>query len=312
MARLIGKTAIVSGAGGGIGRAHALLLAREGANVVVNEIGIRSGADATAVVEEIRQAGGRAIASTVSATWRGAEQIVAAAIAEFGSIDIIVNNAGAGVTKDLWRYTEEEWDRTFEVEPKGYFAMIRAATPHMARQGSGCIVNTSSGSGFGHPSSIAHATSREGVIGLTRTVAMELGRFGIRCNAIRPFAVGQSTDDFQKNSAPWRQLMALTMGARPGVEMAAAFDAEQFPPRKISPFVVWLCTDAAKNVNGRTFEVRGDEVSLYSEPGRVLTINQPGGWDLDTLDAVAPKELTASLSNPFTLDDFPELKVFKE
>lgn len=312
MGRLSGKTAIVSGAGGGIGKAHALLLAREGANVVVNDIGIRRGADAASVVEEIRQAGGRAIANTVSATWRGAEQIVAVAIAEFGSIDIILNNAGTAIAKDLWRFTEEEWDRTFEVEPKGYFAMIRAATPHMARQGSGCIVNTSSGSGFGHPSAIGHATSREGVIGLTRTVAMELGRFGIRCNAIRPFATGESTKDFEEGSGPWMQLMQLTMGEHPGVAAEMSFDAKQFPPRKISPFVVWLCTDAASNVNGRTFEVRGDDVSLFSEPKRMCTINQPGGWDLDQLDAVAPVELTASLSNPFTLDVFPELKVFKE
>ncbi|RYE56349.1 MAG: SDR family NAD(P)-dependent oxidoreductase, partial [Hyphomicrobiales bacterium] len=168
MGRLEGKTAIVSGAGGGIGREHALLLAREGANVIVNEIGVREGADAARVVQEIRSAGGCAAANTTPADWAGAESIVADAVARFGSVDIIVNNAGAGSMNDLWRFTEEEWDRTFAVEPKGYFAMIRAAAPHMARQGSGCIVNTSSGSGFGHPGSIAHATSREGVIGLTR------------------------------------------------------------------------------------------------------------------------------------------------
>lgn len=312
MGRLTGKTAIVTGAGGGIGRAHALLLAREGANVVVNDIGVRRGADAASVVEEICQAGGSAIANTESATWHGSEKIIANTIAEFGSVDIILNNAGAGVAKDLWRFTEEDWDKTFEVEPKGYFAMIRAATPHMARQGSGCIVNTSSGSGFGHPSAIAHAASREGVIGLTRTVAMELGRFGIRCNAIRPFATGESTKDFSDVSGPWMKLMTLTMGERPGVEMEMTFDSAQFPPGKISPFVLWLCTDAAKNVNGRTFEVSGDDVSLYSEPQKILTINQTGGWDLDKLDAVAPVELTTNLQNPFTLNDFPELKIFKE
>ena len=312
MARLDGKTAIVSGAGGGIGRAHALLLAQEGANVVVNDIGVRSGADAATVVEEIRQAGGSAVASTISADWHGAERIVADAIAAFGSIDIIVNNAGAGDMNDLWRFTEEQWDKTYNVEPKGYFAMIRAATPHMARQGSGCIVNTSSGSGFGHPGSIAHASSREGVIGLTRTVAKEVGRFGIRCNAIRPFAAGVSTTDFAEKSRPWEQLMSLTMGPVPGTAMEFAFDADQFPPRKISPFVVWLCTDAARNVNGRTFEVRGDAVSLLSEPDAERTIHRSGGWDIDGLDVEAPKGLTANLSNPFTLDSHPELKTFKE
>lgn len=312
MKRLNGKTAVVSGGGGGIGRAHALLLAREGAKVVVNDIGTRKGADAASVVEEIRQAGGQAIANTTSADWNGAERIVAEAVEEFGSIDIILNNAGTGSMADLWNFSEESWDKTFNVEPKGYFAMIRAAAPHMARQGSGCIVNTSSGSGFGHPGSIAHATSREGVIGLTRTVAMELGRFGVRCNAIRPFATGQSTNDFAEVALPWMRLMMLTMGAEPGVEMRPSFDPSQFPPSKISPFVVWLCTDAAKNVNGRTFNVSGDDVSLFSEPEMMRTIHQEGGWDIDELDAAAPVGLTAGLKNPFTLDAFPELKIFKD
>ncbi|KMS51988.1 hypothetical protein V474_02765 [Novosphingobium barchaimii LL02] len=311
MGRLKGKTAIVSGAGGGIGREHALLLAIEGANVVVNDIGTREGANAASVVEEIRSAGGIAVANTRSATWEGAEQLIADAVEEFGSIDIIVNNAGTAVMNDLWRFTEEEWDKTFNVEPKGYFALIRAATPHMARQGSGSIVNTSSGSGFGHPGAIAHAASREGVIGLTRTVAKELGRFGIRCNAIRPFATGASTEEFADVSRPWEQLMTVTMGAHPGTEEKPSFDPELFSAKKIPPFVVWLCTDAARDVNGRTFEVRGDEVSLLSEPEMQRTIHQQGGWSLDLLDAAAPAGLTAGLSNPFTLDDYPHLKVFK-
>ena len=312
MGRLNGKTAIVSGAGGGIGRAHALLLAKEGANVVVNDIGIRRGADAASVVEEIRQAGGSAVANTASTDWHGAGQIVADAVAQFGSIDIIINNAGAGGMNDLWRFTEEQWDRTYNVEPKGYFAMIRAAVPHMARNGGGAIVNTSSGSGFGHPGSIAHASSREGVIGLTRTVALEVGRFGIRCNAIRPFAAGTSTQDFAIDAAPWQQLMMLTMGDEPGVEREFPFDEKQFPPSKISPFVVWLCTDAARNVNGRSFEVRGDDVALLSEPRAEKMIRNRGGWSLDALDAAAPAELTDELRNPYTLDAFPELKVFSE
>ncbi|WP_052726758.1 SDR family NAD(P)-dependent oxidoreductase [Xanthomonas arboricola] len=240
-----------------------------------------------------------------------AASIVSHAIDAFGSIDIIVNNAGTAVMKDLWNFTESDWDKTFEVEPKGYFAMIRAATPHMARQGSGCIINTSSSSGFGHPGAIAHAASREGVIGLTRTVAMELGRFGIRCNAIRPFATGESTKAFDEESRPWLRLMMLTMGPQPGVEMKPSFDPDQFPPKKISPFVVWLCTDAAKNVNGRTFEVRGDDVSLFSEPEMQRSIHKQGGWNLKELDSAAPHGLTGALSNPFTLDAYPELKVFK-
>lgn len=104
--------------------------------------------------------------------------------------------------------------------------------------------------------------------------------------------------------------MLLTMGAHPGSEERPSFDPQQFPPSKISPFVVWLCTEAAANVNGRTFEVRGDDVSLFSEPAPVQTIHQPGGWSLDALDQAAPATLTRILSNPFLLDAFPDLKTF--
>ena len=312
MGRLEGKVAIVTGAGGGIGREHALLFAREGAKVVVNDIGWRTGADAASVVDGITAAGGTAIANTTSATWDGAESIVADTVAELGGIDILVNNATAGAINDLWRFTEEEWDRTVGVNLKGYFAMIRAAAPHMCRQGSGAIVNTSSGSGFGHPAMIAYATAKEGVIGLTRTVARELGRFGVRCNAIRPFATGVSTNEYAKNTGPWMQVMQLTMGPKPGELSPPRFDPEQFPPRKISPIVVWLCTDAAANVNGRTFHVEGDDVALLSEPKPEVTVHQTGGWDLDGLDAAGPAVLTRGLSNPYTLDAFPNLKVFPD
>ena len=113
----------------------------------------------------------------------------------------MINNATAGAINDLWRFTEEEWDQTVGVNLKGYFAMIRAVAPHLCRQGSGAIVNTSSGSGFGHPAMIAYASAKEGVVGLTRTVALELGRFGVRCNAIRPFATGVSTTEYSRR---WR------------------------------------------------------------------------------------------------------------
>jgi len=310
MGRLDGKVAIVTGAGGGIGREHALLFAREGAQVVVNDIGLRKGADAAAVVQEITEAGGTAVADTTSATWDGAEAIVDHTLEAFGQVDILVNNATAGAINDLWNFTEEEWDRTVGVNLKGYFAMIRAAAPHLCRQGSGAIVNTSSGSGFGHPAMIAYATAKEGVVGLTRTVAKELGRFGVRCNAIRPFATGVSTAEYATNTGPWMRVMQLTMGPNPGVESPPRFDPEQFPPRKIAPIVVWLCTEAAANVNGRTFHVGGDEIALLSEPKPEVAVHQTGGWDLDALDRAGPEVLVRELSNPFTLDAYPELKEF--
>ena len=115
----------------------------------------------------------------------------------FGRIDIVVNNATAGGNDNLWTFSEEEWDRTQDVNLKGYFALIRAAVPHLAESGSGAIVNTSSSSGFGHPSHVAYASAKEGVVGLTRTVAKEVGRFGIRCNAIRPLALGPGVSELE-------------------------------------------------------------------------------------------------------------------
>jgi 3-oxoacyl-[acyl-carrier protein] reductase len=309
--RLDGKVAIVTGAGGGIGREHARLFAAEGASVLVNDVGLRRGADAATVVSEIDAAGGRAVADTTSATWDGAADIVRHAIDAFGRLDIVVNNATAARNADLWRVTEEEWDLALGVNLKGYFAVIREAAPHLCAQGSGAIVNTSSGSGFGHPSAVAYASAKEGVVGLTRTVAKELGRFGVRCNAIRPLALGVSTEDYSERTSKWSTLMSLTMaprGARLAFNVATP---DSHPPARISPLVVWLCTDAASGVNGRTFHVGGDTISRLSEPERERVIARAGGWTLDALDAVAPTHLVEDLTNDSLLEDHPELQVFE-
>ncbi len=173
--RFDGKAVIVTGAGGGIGREHARLFAQEGASVLVNDTGRRTGADAASVVAEIEAAGGTAVADTTSATWDGAAAIVQHALDEFGHVDVLVNNATAARNADLWSLTEAEWDLAIDVNLKGYFALIREVAPHLCGQGAGAIVNTSSGSGFGHPSAVAYAAAKEGVVGLTRTVARELG-----------------------------------------------------------------------------------------------------------------------------------------
>jgi 3-oxoacyl-[acyl-carrier protein] reductase len=312
MGRLDGKVAIVTGAGGGIGRAHALLLAGEGASVVVNDLGVRSGASAENVVAEIVEHGGAAIANQQSATWDSAADIVEAALETFGRVDIVINNATAGGNNDIWRFTESDWDLSFDVNLKGYFAMIRSAAPHFCRQRSGVVVNTSSGSGFGHPSNVAYASAKEGVVGLTRTVARELGRFGVRCNAIRPLAAGQSTEDYAVKTARWTRLMELTMG-RPGRPLPQKdFDPDALAPSKVAPLVVWLCTDAAQDVNGRTFHVAGDNIVLYTEPQRDRIIHRTGGWGLDSLDATARTDLVAHLTNDYALDDYPDLQVFDE
>jgi NAD(P)-dependent dehydrogenase (short-subunit alcohol dehydrogenase family) len=303
--------AVVTGAGGGIGREHVRLLAAHGAKVLVNDIGVRAGADAHAVVREINDGGGEAVASTASATWTGAQDIVEQAMDTFGRLDILINNATRGHYGDLWEEQESQWDTTLDVNLKGYFALIRYAAVPMCLQGSGVIVNTSSASGFGHPSHSSYAAAKEGVIGLTRAVASELGRFGVRCNAIRPQASGQSGKDYAATAAKWSELIKLTMLPRTvDVLERMLTDPELSPPWKISPIVVWLCTEAAANINGRTFEVWGNSISLLSEPDPVRTITGREAWDLDSLDEVAPVFLAADLANRFELAGRPELRVF--
>ena len=315
--RLEGRVAIVTGAGGGIGREHAHLLASEGARVLVNDLGIRKTPDGVAanaerVAGEIIEAGGEAVASSTSATWDGAAEIVQQAVDAFGRLDILINNATAGRNNDIWRFTEEEWDLTVGVNLKGYFAMIKHAVPHLVQQDTSAIVNTSSGSGFGHPSHCAYSAAKEGVIGLTRTAARELGRFGVRCNAIRPRAEGASTAEYATRTARWTDLMALTMAPR-GAASAPPPDTspEALAPRKIAPLVVWLCTDAARHVTGRTFHISGDITSRLSEPERELAVYQEDGLTLDALDAYHGRHLTEDLTNDYLLDHRPDLQTFE-
>jgi 3-oxoacyl-[acyl-carrier protein] reductase len=315
--RLDGRVAIVTGGGGSIGTQHCLLLAQQGAKVVVNDIGaslvgVDQPSNADRVVTMIREAGGEAVADTNSAaTWAGAEAIVAHALDEFGRVDILVNNATFGFNNDIWRFTEEEFDATIASNLKGYFAMTKFVVPHMAAQGKGAIVNTSSGSGFGHPSHCVYSAAKEGVVGLTRTSALELGRFGIRTNAIRPAAASfTALHGYMERTARWRDLMAATMRPRGVRTKDDTLDPEVRAPAKISPFVVWLCTDAASNVNGRVFHVLGDHVGLFPEADCERSIYQRGGWDLDSLDAAGPA-LTATLVNDHRLDAHPALQVFE-
>jgi NAD(P)-dependent dehydrogenase (short-subunit alcohol dehydrogenase family) len=226
-------------------------------------------------------------------------------------VDILINNATYTRLGDLADYAESDWDSTLDVNLKGYFAMIRYVAPYMCKQGSGVIVNTSSASGYGHPSHAAYAAAKEGVVGLTRTVAREFGRFGVRCNAIRPLAAGQSAADFAARAAKWADLIALTMSPRVfALQQKLLADPGLMPTDKIAPFVVWLCTDAARNVNGHTFEVHGDTISRVTEPALDRTVVRDGGWDLDSLDAIAPVNLVDGLVNQFALEDHPELRTF--
>jgi 3-oxoacyl-[acyl-carrier protein] reductase len=297
--RLAGKVAIVTGAGRAIGRGEALLLAREGAKVVVNDI-VKENAEA--VVAEIRAAGGEAVANTEAVgDMDVAERMVAQAVNTFGRLDILVNNAGNQAVNPVDLMTGEQWDAVQKVHLRGTFSLVRYAVPVFKKQRAGVVVNTSSEAGLGRPIAPSYCAAKEGIVGLTRAVAREQGRFGIRCNAIRPRAAETGlTEIFRQNMQKWMPLIQALgrhfLGERGHVRTEAK--AEQ-----VAPLVVWLCTDAAANVNGRTLYIGGDEVGLWSEPELIRSATRPGGWDLDSLDELAANYLTFDLDNHFLLKD---------
>jgi len=300
--RLAGKVAIVTGAGRGIGCQEALLLASQGAKVVVNDVGRHPGEAAQDVVNRIREMGGEAEANSDSvASMEGAARLIETAVSKFGRLDILVNNAGVIAPGEVSNLSEEDWDKVIAVHLKGTFATIRHASPVFKRQRSGVIVNTGSESGLGHPAMGNYSAAKEGIVGLTRTAARELGRFGIRCNAIRPRAITEGTSEYLERFKRWQPLADALgryyLGARGHV-------GGEITPTAVATMVVWLCSDAAANVNGRTFYVGGDEIGLWSEPELTRSLSREGGWTLDTMDTFARERLIGDLTNDFLLPDF--------
>jgi len=251
MGWLKGKVAVITGAGNGIGRAHAHLFAKEGARVIVNDLGCdrdgtgRSDA-AERVVAEINAAGGEAIANEEAVgTMEAAQRLVQAAITAFGRIDILVNNAGILRDRTILKMTEEEWDTVLQVHLKGTFACLKTAAHVMNDQGyGGRIINTSSSSGLlGNFGQANYGAAKIGIYALTRIAALELAKYKITVNAIAPIAM--------------TRMMADLPGAK------AAYTPETMGPQHISPLVAWLASDAAAHITGQTFGIEGHHVFVY-------------------------------------------------
>ena len=298
--RLTGRVAIVTGAGRGIGRQEALLLASEGAAVVVNDFGgSAAGAGgekgpADHVVDEITAAGGKAVANYDNvALFESGEKMVKQAVDNFGRLDIVVNNAGILRDRMIFNMAEDEWDSVIAVHLKGTFNVTRHACVVFRQQRAGVIVNTSSESGLGNMGQANYSAAKEGIVGLTRTVARDMGRYGVRCNAIRPRAATRLTVSDEMREAASRGGAA---GMTP--EMLQAFERAN-PPEAIAPVVVWLATDEAANVNGRTFLVTGNQIGLYSEPQVGADIKTDHVLNLDELSDLMPKQVTKDLVNHF-------------
>jgi NAD(P)-dependent dehydrogenase (short-subunit alcohol dehydrogenase family) len=292
--------AIVTGGGRGIGRDEALLLAAEGAAVVVNDFGgsaAGTGGEkgpADHVVDEIKAAGGKAVANYDNvALFASGENMVKQAIDNFGRLDIVVNNAGILRDRMVFNMAEDEWDAVIAVHLKGTFNVTRHACVIFRQQRSGVIVNTSSESGLGNMGQANYSAAKEGIVGLTRTVARDMGRYGVRCNAIRPRAATRLTISDEMREAASRGGAA---GMTP--EALQAFERAN-PPEAIAPLVVWLATDEAANVNGRTFLVAGGQIGLYSEPQVVADIRGDHVMNLDELSDLMPKQVTKDLKNQF-------------
>ena len=298
-----GKVAVVTGAGRGLGKCHALALAAEGAKVVVNDLG--GAVDGTGaakgpadeVVAEIKKMGGEAVANYDSVvTMEGGERIIKAAIDKFGRLDILVNNAGVLRDRMVFNMTEEEWDTVISVHLKGHFACTKPACVIFRQQRSGRIINTASESGLGNMGQANYSAAKEGIVGFTRTVARDMGRYGVTCNAIRPAAATRLTMTPELQAA-WEKRAKMS-GASAEAAAAGIPDLSAMAPEKVSPFVVFLCTDEAANINGRTFQVRGGEVHLMTDPVAMKSIYKAGTWTVDELCNLVPRSLALGLVNP--------------
>lgn len=279
-----GRVVIVTGAARGLGRAHALELARQGAAVVVNDVGVEldgtgggvgPGAD---VVEEIKQSGGRAVLNADDvADWDGAHRLVTQAVEELGRLDAVVNNAGIVRDRMFANATEDEWDAVQRVHLKGHFCVGRWAASYwrdQAKAGIGPdarIINTSSGAGLlGSVGQAAYSAAKGGILSLTLVQAAELGRYGVTANAIAPSARTRMTE----------QVFAETM-AKP----ADGFDA--MAPENVSPFVAWLASPDSGDVSGRVFEVEGGVIGVADGWQHGPRVDAGRRWDpADVGDAV--------------------------
>lgn len=293
MGALEGRVAVITGAGRGIGREHALLFAREGAAVVVNDLGGSNSGDgadagpAQEVADEIVAAGGRAVANTDNiATWAGAEALIAQAVTEFDRLDIVVNNAGILRDGFIPGLSESDWDAVVAVHLKGHFAVIRHASVYWkaeskaGRQPNAAIVNTASASGVTMPNAgqANYGAAKAAIAALTLVAADELQRYGVRVNAIAPIARTRLT------------LATPGMGALMAAEAADAeaeggFDA--FSPANISPLVAYLAGEQCP-ISGKVFAVQGGAISELAGWHDIETIETDGAWSIDDIAARLP------------------------
>jgi NAD(P)-dependent dehydrogenase (short-subunit alcohol dehydrogenase family) len=286
------KVIVVTGAGRGIGRAVALEAARQGAKVVVNDLGGSADgeggdrAPAEEVVAEIEALGGEAFADFHSvAEWDSAHRIIGAALDRFGRLDGVVNNAGILRDRIFHKMTEADFDAVIAVHLKGSFNVARAAAPHFRDRQGGAYVHMTSTSGLiGNYGQANYAAAKLGIVGLSKSIALDMGRFNVRSNCVSPFAYSR---------------LIGTIPQETEAEKARVAKIQTMTPETIAPIAVCLLSDAAKDVSGQIFAVRKNEIFLMSQSRPIRAAHASEGW---TPRTVADRVLPAMRASFFPLD----------
>ena len=287
-----GKVVVITGAGGGIGRDFALAFAREGAKVVVNDIGASvsgeggSAGPAQAVVNEIQALGGEAVANTDSVSEAlAAGKIIQTALDSFGRVDVVVNNAGILRDRFFHKMSVDEWDAVIKVHLYGAYHVSRAAATHFKEQNSGNYIHMTSTSGLiGNFGQANYSAAKLGIMALSKSIALDMQKFNVRSNCIAPFA--------------WSRMIGSIPTDTP--EQQARVDKiKQMTPAKIAPLAVCLASDASADTNGQVFAVRNTEIFLISQPRPVRSVQRSEGW---TPQSIAAHALPALKKSYFDLD----------
>ena len=275
---LEGKSIIVTGAGRGIGRAIAMMLAESGANVLVNDVGASAqgeGSDsspAAEVVADINSSGGNAVANYNSVSEsENAEAIVQTCLDKFGSVDGLVNNAGILRDTIFHKMSEEQFDVVMNVHLKGSFNMSRACAPHFRAQNSGCFVHmTSTSALIGNLAQANYMAAKLGVVGLSKSIALDMSRYNVRSNCISPFAYSR---------------LIGTLPSETDEQQSRLKKSKQMTPEKIAPLATALFGDAAADVSGQIFAVRNNEIFLMSQPRPIRSVQTSDGWTPETVSS---------------------------
>lgn len=271
-----GKVVVITGSGRGIGRDMALLMAAEGAAVVVNDLGVSVDGSESAetpaaeVVREIESRGGRAVASYESVSdWVAAGRIVQCAMDTFGRIDAVVNNAGILRDRYFFNMSVDEWRSVIDVHLNGTFYVSRAAAPHFKSQNSGAYVHMTSTSGLiGNYGQANYGAAKLGIASLSKQIAMDMKRYNVRSNCISPFA--------------WSRMIGSIPTETPQ-QQARVEKLKKMEAGKIAPMAVYLASDTAKDVSGQIFAVRANEIFLMSQPRPIRGVHRGEGWTPQTI-----------------------------